>query len=214
MDFRKGGSIVASQICAESKLALNIEHHPPLDSSRPQTSTRLRMADDARDIKSEAVDTALGEMKIEEERGSDGPHETTASNGKYEDAPTPGDIKRSRSGTPAQKSTPRSPPKNSSASQTPKSDYEEDEEVIGGDITLTVEPGKAPKLSRKSTQKVAARPALLYNDLPDSTEDSLSVFQIIPECLYGSKSMGKSKMSDDDDGPIDCDCSEHRSKCL
>lgn len=172
------------------------------------------MADDSRDIKSEAVDTALGEMKLEEGGESDEAHMTTASDGKSEDAPTPGDIKRSRSGTPAQKSASRSPPKNSSASQTPKSDSDEDEEVIGGDITLTVEPGKAPKLSRKSIQKFAARLPPLYNDLPDSTEDSLAVFQIIPECLYGSKSMGKSKMSDDDDGPIDCDCSEHRSKCF
>lgn len=168
------------------------------------------MADDARDVKSEAVDTALEGMKIEDGRDSNGVQDSSH-DVKSEDVATPRDFKKSRSGTPAEKSTSKSPAGDHSASQSPKSEYDEEED-IGGDITLTVEPGKAPKLSRKSTLKVVARPPELYNDLPDSTSESLSVFQIIPECLYGSKSMGKSK-SDDDDGPIDCDCSEERGKC-
>jgi hypothetical protein len=171
------------------------------------------MAEDSRDIKADTVDAALGEMKLEESGDYDSANEAAAPNGKYEDAATPGDTKRSRSGTPAHKSASGSPMKDSRGSQTPRSDSDEEEKAIDGEITLTVEPGKAPKLSRKSAQKVAARPPPLYNDLPDSTEEALSVFQRIPECLYGSKSMGKSKMSDDDDSPIDCDCSEHRSEC-
>lgn len=167
------------------------------------------MAEDGRDVKSEAVDTALEGMKLEDGSKSHGAQDFFH-DVKSEDAATPRDFKNSRSGTPAQKSTSKSPANAQSASHTPKSEYD-DEEDIGGDISVLAEPGKATKLSRKPTVKVAPRPPELYNDLPDSTAESLSVFQAIPECLYGSKSMGKSK-SDDDDGPIDCDCSEERSE--
>lgn len=173
------------------------------------------MADDTRDIKSISVDSALGEMKLEEGSSPDGTHSTIVVNGKYEEHPAPYGLKRSLSATPiAGKSASQSPLKDERESQTPKSELDDDEDTIGGDITVTVEPGKVPKLSRKSTQKVPPRPPTLYNDLPDSTVESLSVFQCIPECLYGSKAMGRSKMSDDDDGPIDCDCSEERSRSL
>jgi histone-lysine N-methyltransferase SETD2 len=177
------------------------------------------MADDTRDTKPESVDAALGEMKLEETVHPVSGESTIAVNGKYEDTPSPTDMKNSRSATPvARKSSSQSPLKGQSASQTPKSEYDEDEdedgETIGGDITLTVEPGKAPKLSRKSIKKIPARQAPLFTELPDSTAESLSVFQVIPECLYGSKSMGRSKMSDEDDEPIECDCTELRSKCF
>lgn len=169
------------------------------------------MADDARDVKSEAVDTALEGMKLEDEGISNGAQDSFHGAKSEDAASTPRDFKKSRSGTPTQKSTSKSSANSHSASQTPKSEYDEDEEDIGGDISVTVEPGKLPKLLRKSTMKVIARPPELYNDLPDCTDESTTVFQVIPECLYGSKSMGKSK-SDDDDGPIDCDCSEERGE--
>jgi histone-lysine N-methyltransferase SETD2 len=43
----------------------------------------------------------------------------------------------------------------------------------------------------------------LYDDLPDATEESCSTFQVIPECLYGSKHMGSTDVD-----PLDCDCQE------
>ena len=84
-----------------------------------------------------------------------------------------------------------------------------EEEIIGGDITVTVEPGKAPKLSRKSSQKVISRPPILYDDMPDSTEEASTVFQIIKDCIYGSKHMGSSEHD-----ALDCDCSEQWSEFI
>ncbi|KAE8449170.1 histone methyltransferase set2 [Mollisiaceae sp. DMI_Dod_QoI] len=160
------------------------------------------MADDTRDIKPEAVDAALGEMKLEEGTSQYG--ELDTANGKYEDFPTPGGAKMSRSTTPAiQKSATQSPFKKQSASQTPRSEDDEELEVIGGDIIVTTEPGKAPKLQRKSSQKIRARTPPLFDDSPDATEEALSVFQVIKDCIYGSKYMGSSEHD-----PLDCDCSE------
>ncbi|KAI8962451.1 hypothetical protein F5Y11DRAFT_190736 [Daldinia sp. FL1419] len=63
--------------------------------------------------------------------------------------------------------------------------------------------GHPPKLSRKASRKMIAPPAQLFNDLPDVTSESCSHFQLIPDCLYGSKSLGST-----DHDALDCDCSE------
>ncbi|KAF7879363.1 hypothetical protein EAF04_000559 [Stromatinia cepivora] len=160
------------------------------------------MADGTREIQPEAVDAALGEMKLEE-----GIEVQEFANGTNGEISTPTGIKRSPSNTPGLVNSPsQTPSRKQSTSQTPKSGDEEDEEIIGGDITLTVEPGKAPKLSRKSSQKVIPRPPPLFNDLPDSTEEAASVFQVIKDCIYGAKHMGAS-----DHDALDCDCPEEYS---
>ncbi|KAL5326633.1 hypothetical protein ACEPPN_004320 [Leptodophora sp. 'Broadleaf-Isolate-01'] len=168
------------------------------------------MADDTRDPKPAAVDAALEDMKLQEGGSPDEEGDTIMVNGKHEESSTPSYLKRSRSSTPAIKqSTSQSPFQRGSASQTPRSqDEEEDEgeETIGGGITVTVEPGKAPKLSRKSSQKVIPRPPTLYSDMPDSTEEASTVFQLIKDCIYGSKHMGSSEHD-----ALDCDCSEQWS---
>jgi hypothetical protein len=76
------------------------------------------------------------------------------------------------------------------------------EEVLGGEITLKMEPGKAPKLSRKASQKVVSRPPPLYNDLPDSTEAAKATFFVLPECTYANKSLGTTEHA------FECDCSD------
>jgi histone-lysine N-methyltransferase SETD2 len=170
------------------------------------------MADDTRDISPEAVDEALSDMKLEERDSSVDADDTIAVGGTYSQAPTPGSMKRSRSSTPLlplrkkSESQSQTPIKTQSASQTPKSEYD-GEEVIGGDITVTLEPGKGPKFSRKSAQKVVARPPTLFNDLEDATDEAIGVFQVIKDCIYGSKYMGSSEHD-----PLDCDCSEEWSK--
>jgi hypothetical protein len=164
------------------------------------------MADDTRDFKPEAVDAALGDMKLEE--GGSRYGELDVSNGNYEDFPTPGGVKMSRSTTPAiQHSASQSPSKKQSASQTPKSEDGDGLEVVGGDITITSEPGKRPKLQRKSSQKILPRQPPLYNDLLDATEEATSNFQVIKDCIYGSKYMGST-----DSDALDCDCSEEWSE--
>jgi [histone H3]-lysine36 N-trimethyltransferase len=60
-----------------------------------------------------------------------------------------------------------------------------------------------PRVSRKSSQKMAPRAVTLVDGLPDVTEESYEHFQVIPECLYGSKSLGSTEH-----GALDCDCSE------
>ncbi|KAF9732197.1 hypothetical protein PMIN06_011671 [Paraphaeosphaeria minitans] len=76
------------------------------------------------------------------------------------------------------------------------------EEVLGGEITLKMEPGKAPKLSRTASHKIASRPPPLYLDLPDSTQDAKSTFDVLSECTYANKHIGTTEHA------LECDCSE------
>ncbi|KAI1457749.1 hypothetical protein F4805DRAFT_163965 [Annulohypoxylon moriforme] len=63
--------------------------------------------------------------------------------------------------------------------------------------------GHPPKITRKAPPKTAPRSVQLFDDLPDVTTDSFLHFQVIPDCLYGSKSLGST-----DHDALDCDCSE------
>jgi len=99
------------------------------------------------------------------------------------------------------RSTSHSPSKQSSPDESPTDDHEQ-EEVVGGDITLKMEPGKAPKLSRTATQKIRSKPPLLFLDLPDATEEARRTFVTLPECTYGAKYMGTTEHA------LECDCSE------
>jgi hypothetical protein len=80
------------------------------------------------------------------------------------------------------------------------------EEVLGGEITLKMEPGKAPKLSRTASHKIASRPPPLYLDLPDATEDAKSTFDVLSECTYANKHIGTTEHA------LECDCSEEWGK--
>lgn len=152
------------------------------------------MAGDEGSIKGEPVDGALNGMKLSEELFSSPGVEDGAQSA---DHPT----------YKASPSTSKTPTSGDSAAPTPKS-----EDEIGGissDITVQVEPGKAPKLSRKASSKMAQKPPPLFNDLPDATEESRSHFTAIPACLYASKSMGASEHD-----TLGCDCSPEFSKSL
>lgn len=59
----------------------------------------------------------------------------------------------------------------------------------------------APKPSKKPSSKARLRSPPLFDHLPDATEDSMRAFQVINDCLYGSKNMGSS-----DNDALDCDC--------
>ncbi|KAF2640743.1 hypothetical protein P280DRAFT_326288 [Massarina eburnea CBS 473.64] len=87
-----------------------------------------------------------------------------------------------------------------SAASSPNSDAHE--EVLGGEITLKMEPGKAPKLSRKASKKVVSRAPPLYVDLPDSTEAAKATFEVLPTCTYANKSLGTTEHA------FECDCSD------
>ncbi|KAI1824452.1 hypothetical protein F4861DRAFT_264437 [Xylaria intraflava] len=71
------------------------------------------------------------------------------------------------------------------------------------DSASTPDGTQPPKLSRKASQKLPLRPPIILTDLPDVTAESCEHFQVIPDCLYGSKSLGST-----DHDSLDCDCSE------
>lgn len=67
---------------------------------------------------------------------------------------------------------------------------------------------KPPRLSRKTSQQPQRQP-FLYGDLPDVTEESCTSFQVIPDCLYGSKHLGATDVD-----TLDCDCNQEWRKQL
>ena len=81
-----------------------------------------------------------------------------------------------------------------------------EKQVLGGEIMVKLEPGKPPKLSRTSTQRVTARPVPLFDDYPDKTNEATGVFQVISECSYSSKYLGSTEHA------MDCDCAEEWGK--
>ncbi|KAI5197684.1 hypothetical protein E4T38_07872 [Aureobasidium subglaciale] len=97
------------------------------------------------------------------------------------------------------KETPLS--KQPSATQSPAVKGER-EETIGGDLSIKLEPGKAPKLSRTMSQKVITGPRQLFNDLPDATDEATSTFDILADCTYGAKHLGTTEQA------LECDCVE------
>ena len=82
------------------------------------------------------------------------------------------------------------------------------EKIVGGDITLKMEPGQPPKLARSSTKKVVAKVPQLFSHLADMTSKACSVFQTITECIYSSKWIGSTEHA------MECDCSEEWGKRL
>ena len=84
-----------------------------------------------------------------------------------------------------------------------------DDAKSAADSAPTPENGAAPKLSRKPSQKMSRSPPPLFDHLPDATEDACQTFQVIGDCLYGSKNMGSS-----DHDALDCDCAEDWRKSL
>lgn len=146
--------------------------------------------------KTEAVDAALGDMKLVEE--------DSASEAKLATATPHTDDSPQRSITPTPKQS-RSPTSEDmeDKSETPKSEDEVNTEVVDGDIVVVQEPGKAPKLSRKASQRVAFRPPQLFDHLGDATPECITKFQVIQDCIYGSKYMGSA-----DHEALGCDCSE------
>lgn len=80
------------------------------------------------------------------------------------------------------------------------------EEIVGGDISVKLEPGKAPKLSRSVSQKIMSRPPPLFLDAPDKTDEATSTFQVIPNCMYAAKYLGSTEHA------LECDCAEEWSK--
>ena len=104
------------------------------------------------------------------------------------------------------KSSTQSPKKNGYMSEV-STPVDRDHEVVGGEVTVSQEPGQPPKLSRTSTQKIKARAPPLFLDSEDRTRESQSRFDMISECSYTNRYIGSTEH-----GSMDCDCVEEWGK--
>ena len=96
------------------------------------------------------------------------------------------------------------------ASQTPQTDPTiPHEELVGGEVIVKEEPGKPLKLARNSSQKVMAKPAPLYDHLPDATTEATEHFEVIRDNIYSNKHIGRT----DDEG-YECECDENWGKSI
>ncbi|KAF2754475.1 hypothetical protein EJ05DRAFT_142624 [Pseudovirgaria hyperparasitica] len=159
------------------------------------------MSEDDGDRQSAQLEPELREMKIEEE-GSPSPLRT--------DGHLQSPAGRQRSSTPNSDVAPTalkfasaslSPHKMEKELQSPATPAEQ-EETIGGEITLKLEPGKIPRLARTASQKIVPRPPPLYNDLPDKTQEAVSKFLVLSDCTYTPKYLGETEHA------LECDCPE------
>lgn len=101
------------------------------------------------------------------------------------------------------KSHSHSPVKTDLPLQSPSTGSEKHEEVVGGEVTVKLEPGHPPKLARSSSHKIISKPAPLFHDHPSKTEESTHTFQVLEQCSYTSKNIGSTEH-----GSMDCDCAE------
>ena len=98
----------------------------------------------------------------------------------------------------------RSPTKSENMTRSPA--VKAEEEVVGGDIELKLEPGKPPKLHRKPSQKIEKRPPQMFLDHEDSTMIATSTFSTLKECVYANKYLGTTEHA------LECDCAEEWGK--
>lgn len=158
---------------------------------------------DGEELKPEAVADAVTDMKLERNGSADNVGldkiPSTTPPKEYPDGSTPTSRRNSHD---------VSSSKSTIESDSPSSvkDEDETEQKVAGDITLKIEPGQPPKLARKSSQKVVPRALQLFDDLPDSTEEAKSTFEVIESCTYANKYMGATEHA------MDCDCPEEWGK--
>ena len=103
-------------------------------------------------------------------------------------------------------SSSQSPMKIDIPTQSPSTGSEK-QEIVGGEVTVKLEPGQPPKLARSSSQKIISKPAPLFHDHPSKTEESKHTFQVLEQCSYTSKYIGSTEH-----GSMDCDCAEEWGK--
>lgn len=113
---------------------------------------------------------------------------------------------RGDSGTPTgQKRQGQSPVKRSNGTESPAVRFEE-EDTIGGDVSVKLEDGKPPKLARSTSHKVERRQPQLFFDYADSTKEACASFDKLTECTYANKHLGTTEHA------LECDCSEEWGK--
>lgn len=103
----------------------------------------------------------------------------------------------------SQRDTSRKTLKRAPSGGTPKSPMpKQEEDKVGGDITVKLEPGQAPKLSRSASKKLPLRPAPKFLELTDAGPEASRGFETLERCLYANKWIGTT------DPALECDCQE------
>jgi histone-lysine N-methyltransferase SETD2 len=113
---------------------------------------------------------------------------------------------RSSASTPTGLRRPAQSPASSFGGSQSMSVMNEQETTVGGDVSIKLEEGKPPKLSRSTTQKVEKRAARLWFDHEDATAEACSTFDKLIECTYANKNLGITEHA------LECDCSEEWGK--
>jgi [histone H3]-lysine36 N-trimethyltransferase len=162
------------------------------------------MADtgDEAEMKQENLEMEVRDMQLKEEQAAEVDMDTIpVADSVKQDRST--SVSQSGPNTPKPKRQSQSPIKAEPSEAMPDSPFiKEDEATIGGDVELKLESGDRPKLVRKQSQKVKARPPQLFNDYEDKTAEAKSTFGVIPECAYANKHMGET------DPALECECQE------
>lgn len=165
---------------------------------------------DNADRQSESVADAVTAMKLEQ----DGETSSPTVNGRGAVKKEEGEDESHPNGANPTITTTMADPEVKSRSQSKSPVKKEDDDAIGqdekvgGDITVRLEPGQPPKLARSTSQKVVPRPPQLFLDLPDSTKEARSTFEVMETCTYANKYMGYTEHA------MDCDCAEEWGKLL
>ncbi len=159
------------------------------------------MADNAdQGVKQENLEAEVQDMNLKEEKAEDVDMDTitVADMTKKEGLAS---LNPSGSTTPKTARQSRSPVKReSTAPDGPLK--EEDTKIVGGEVELKLESGDRPKLVRKQSQKIKARPPQLFKDYDDKTGEATSHFSVIRDCIYAAKYMGAT------DPALECECQE------
>jgi hypothetical protein len=168
------------------------------------------MADPGGDTntKQEDLEIEVQDMNLKEEQADDVDMDTivVAEVVKEEHS---GSTDHSGSATPKVKRHSRSPVKADPAVASFAAGLrDEDTEIVGGEVELKLESGNRPKLVRKQSQKVKARPPQLFTEYDDKTVEATSVFSVIKDCIYAAKYMGAT------DPALECECQEEWGEYL
>ncbi|KAK4633254.1 Histone-lysine N-methyltransferase, H3 lysine-36 specific [Fulvia fulva] len=149
-----------------------------------------RLESEVRDmnLKEEEADVDMDTVVPKGERSEDN---ASAAGGDDSDSSAPPTTKRSS----------RSPTKQKRASGSPAVKLEE-EETVGGEVTLKLEPGKPPKLARTTSHRVEKRAPQLFTEHEDALPEALNFFERLPECSYANRYLGGTEPA------LECDCAE------
>ena len=153
-----------------------------------------------RDKSSEALESVVRDMKIEEPEGLVGTS-CIARTVSPKDSVDNLTVKASKPLNDDANYMSASPIKVEESTMSPKQE-DEDEKVIKADVIVKHEAGQPPKLSRTVSQKVPAKSASLYVHYVDKTAEATARFQVIRDCIYAAKYLGATEHA------LECDCAE------